>query len=85
VDDQCTVYVFLLDEGTHVWRAVNAESVGPGLFRLCGPVPRTESWQFQPGEVVHCEERVFSGKHVLVAVATGPPCLGTEGFDDGEA
>ena len=63
-----TVYVALLNEGTEVWRPVAAEQVGPELFRLRGSVPASESWQFQPGEVVRCEARVLSGRQVLVAV-----------------
>jgi hypothetical protein len=50
----CEVYVRLLDEGTEVSRPVNAELVGPGLFRLLGPVPNGEVWEFQPGEIVRC-------------------------------
>jgi hypothetical protein len=68
VGEHCTVYVYLLDEGVDVWRPVIAEKVGPGLFRLNGPVPEYESWQFQPGQVVPCEERALSGGPVLVAV-----------------
>jgi hypothetical protein len=64
-----TVYVVFLDEGTDVWRPVSAEQIGPGLFRLLGPVPANERWQFQPGEVVRCEGRVLSGGRALVAVA----------------
>ena len=66
--DGRTVYVYLLDEGTNVWRPVTSEQVGIGLFRLNGPVPEGESWQFRPGEIVSCEERTLSGGPVLVAV-----------------
>ena len=69
MDERSTVYVALLDEGTNVWRPVNGESVGLGLFRLLGSVPSDENWQFQPGEVVRCENRNLSGGRVLVAVA----------------
>jgi hypothetical protein len=62
------VYVALLEEGTDVWRPVVADVAGLGLFRLLGSVPEDESWQFQPGEVVRCAERVLSGGPVLVAV-----------------
>jgi hypothetical protein len=66
--ERCTVYVYLLDEGTDVWRPVTAERVGSDRFRLSGPLPRGETWQFPPGEVVRCEQRVLSGGPVLVAV-----------------
>jgi hypothetical protein len=68
VGELCTVYVYLLDEGVDVWRPVTAERLSPELFRLSGPVPERESWQFQPGEVVRCEERRLSGGLTLVAV-----------------
>jgi hypothetical protein len=62
-----TVYVALLDEGTDVWRPVDAEEVRPGLFRLLGPVPEGERWQFQPGDIVRCQERVLSAGRALTA------------------
>jgi hypothetical protein len=65
------VHVALLGEGTAVWRPVAAEPVGPGLFRLLGPVPASEVWEFPPGEVVRCEGRALSGGVVLVAVQRG--------------
>jgi hypothetical protein len=61
VGESCTVYVPLVGEGTEVWRPVNAMRVGPGVFRLGGPVPRGEYWAFAPGELVRCAMRVFSG------------------------
>ena len=61
MNEGCEVSVALLEEGTDVWRTVVAERVGPALFRLIGPVPEGESWEFLPGEVVRCEERVFAG------------------------
>ena len=68
--DRCEVYVALLGgEGVAVWRPVAAERVGEALYRLDGPVPDGESWQFQPGEVVRCEQRDFAdGKQALTAV-----------------
>jgi hypothetical protein len=59
--ERCTVFVPLLGEGTVGWRPVEAEQVGPELFRLTGAVPAGESWAFQPGEVNCCRERVFAG------------------------
>jgi len=71
--ERCTVYVALLDEGTHVWRPVAAERISGELFRLAGPVPRGERWEYQPGELVQCRERLFSGgERGLVAVERGP-------------
>jgi hypothetical protein len=66
--ENSTVYVYLLGASVDVWRPVAAEKVGPNLFRLSGPVPDGESWQFQPGEVVYCEERALSGGPAVVAL-----------------
>jgi hypothetical protein len=64
-----TVYVALLDEGVNVWRPVKATLVAPSVYCLCGPVPDEEVWQFQPGETVHCENRIFAeGKCGLTAI-----------------
>jgi hypothetical protein len=68
VIERATVYVSLLNEGTDVWRPVVAEQIGPSLFRLLGPVPSEERWQFQPGEVVRCENRQLSDGLAWVAV-----------------
>jgi hypothetical protein len=60
VGEACTVHVALLGEGRAVWRPVSAERVAPGLFRLGGPVPEGETWEFVPGEVVRCATREFT-------------------------
>jgi hypothetical protein len=65
------VCVPLRDEGTAVWRPVPVEQVAPELFRLLGPVPDGEVWEFPPGAVVRCERRQLSGGVVLVAVERG--------------
>jgi hypothetical protein len=65
------VHVALLDEGTAVWRPVAAEPIEPGLYRLLGPVPDGERWEFVPAAVVRCEWRVLSGGAALVVVGAG--------------
>jgi hypothetical protein len=68
MDGTCTVFVPLVGEGIEVWRPANAVRVGPELFRLMGPVPEGETWEFNPGEVVQCAMRVFfGGKQRLTA------------------
>ena len=63
-----TVYVELLDEGTICWRPVLATWIGWNHFRLSGPVPETEVWAFQPGEVVACRPKLFEQRRLgLVA------------------
>jgi hypothetical protein len=68
---QRQIHIALLEEGTKVWRPVQAEHLGNDLFRVLGIVPSGEAWQFQPGEVVRCVEQQLSGAQCLVAVARG--------------
>jgi hypothetical protein len=56
----CTVYVYLPEEAVDVWRPVTAEFVSDGVYRLHGPVPDDEVWEFQPGAIVRCEERLLA-------------------------
>jgi hypothetical protein len=66
-----TIYVALLDEGTDVWRAVQAELCGPDHFRIVSdnPDPEDERWEYPPGAVVRCDRRKLSGGLCLVATA----------------
>ena len=58
------IYMPLLDEGIDVWRPVDAERIGPKIFRVIGPVPEGEAWAFQTGEIIHCQEKQLSdGTH----------------------
>ena len=54
------VFVALLGEGTPVWRPVQARLVGNGVYELVGPMVADEVWEFQPGQVVECEQHSFS-------------------------
>jgi hypothetical protein len=65
-----TLYMLLLNEGTDVWRPISAESVGAGTFRILGPLPNDEVWQFLPGSVVTTAHHRFSdGSSGIIAVA----------------
>ncbi len=55
-----TIYIALLDEGAEVWRPAEAEALPGGLFRILGPVPEEENWEFPPGSLVRCREKRFS-------------------------
>ena len=76
------IYVELLDEGTKVWRPVEALQVGPTQYRIesMNRDPEDERWRFQQGDVVRCESFTFSeGEVGLVAVervAELPPPTG---------
>jgi hypothetical protein len=65
------IYVALLDEGTDVWRPVQAISVGRNVYRIISENqnPELECWQFQTGDMVRCKVKKFSGRSIgLVAV-----------------
>ena len=69
-----TIYVYLLNEGTDVWRPVDAEELSSNKFRI---VSRNsdhddEQWQFNAGDVVIAELRTLAGGPCLVAVAAEP-------------
>lgn len=69
MENTTKIYVELLEEGTPVWRPIDAESQGDGTFLICEQeVPADEQWQFLPGERVAVEEQERNGEEVLVAV-----------------
>jgi hypothetical protein len=53
------VYVFMPDESVDVWCPVESEEVRHRVYWLLGTVPDGDVWQFQPGDVVRCEELVL--------------------------
>jgi hypothetical protein len=55
-----TIYMPLLNEGVDVWRPVQAEPRADGTYRVLGPVPETEEWEFAPGSVVRCRSKTLS-------------------------
>ncbi|MCI0348645.1 MAG: hypothetical protein L0Z53_04400 [Acidobacteriales bacterium] len=67
-----TVYVYLLDEGVDCWRPVQADKVGENLYRIRGPVPEGERWEFQPDDVVRAVIRKLSDGPTLVAIEKMP-------------
>jgi len=68
---QVQIYVALLDEGTDVWRPVQAIPVSRDIYTIVSEHTDSavERWQFQTGDVVRCEVKTFSGgSSGLVAV-----------------
>jgi hypothetical protein len=68
--DVATIYVELLEEGTQVWRPVQAVHEFGSVYRLpqrLAPEMTGEVWAFPPGSLVHCETRNFSDGSGLVA------------------
>ncbi len=62
------IYVYLLGEGVDVWRPVNATQVSETEYKIVSHTPsiEDEEWQFKPGEVVRCKERVFSDNKIYL-------------------
>lgn len=63
------VFVQILDEGTPVYRPVEAVFVAKGIYRLkdSGPYDSDECWEFPPGSLVRCEERTLQDGRFMVA------------------
>ena len=63
-----TICVRRLDRSTDVWRPVQAEAAGDGLYRIVEAMPEGEHWQFFPGETVRCRRQpIMAGAEALVA------------------
>ena len=65
------IYIPLLDEGTNVWRPIQAEKVGPDTYRIPAhydPGAHGEQWEFQPGATVVCQPTKTSDGTILAAV-----------------
>lgn len=69
------IYVALLNEGTDVWRAVEAIHHEDHIFTTVGENESNgdEEWQFVTGDKVRCDQKIFSdGTSALVAVSRVP-------------
>ena len=62
-----TLHVPLLDEGTDVWRPIQAELLSENRYRVLGPMPEDEAWEFPPDSIVSAVERELSSGPCLVA------------------
>lgn len=65
-----TIYIPLMDEGTDVARPTQGEPRGNNIFMVLPTVdydPEDEVWQFLPGSIVVCEEKIGSAGHILIA------------------
>ena len=62
INNNIEIYVYLLDEGTDVWRPVQAEKLSENTFRIVSQNndPENEKWQFSTGDIVKCEEKILS-------------------------
>ena len=64
------IYVALLDEGVDVWRPVRAMHLRGNIFLIIDESydRESESWQFEPGEKVVCEEIASDQGTILAAI-----------------
>jgi len=64
------IYVKLLNEGTDVWRPIEAQEIGSGIFLILNDFnydPEDEELEFGPGTMVYCDLQLKSSGKVLVA------------------
>lgn len=68
-----TIYMPLLNEGTDVWRPVEVTPLQGAVYRVEGPMPADEEWEFVPGTIVQCQWKKFSdGEDGLIAAGPAP-------------
>jgi hypothetical protein len=58
-----TIYVYLLEEGTDVWRPCRAEHLGGDRYRILDEAPDDEIWEFVTGDVVRCRLKKIGTGH----------------------
>ena len=65
-----TIYVYLLNEGTDVWRPVEANHLGGDIYVIESEDPDSELevWEFGSGKKVRCELGELSVGTLLIAV-----------------
>jgi antitoxin component of MazEF toxin-antitoxin module len=72
MNDQVTILVQLINEGTIVFRPTTAKQLEEGLFRLLSTSdydPKNEEWEFLPNSIVTGQLQTRDGQEVLVAVS----------------
>ena len=65
------IHVALLNEGTDVWRPVQAEKVADNVYLIpasIDPNAMGEKWEFAPGSRVFCQHRKVADGIILAAV-----------------
>ena len=61
-----TIYVYLSDEGTDVWAPIDAEHIGPDLYRIIG-LRGEDKMKFKVGDTVRCRrEHLSDGEYPVV-------------------
>jgi hypothetical protein len=73
ISPMATIYMPLLNEGTDVWRPVEALHIMGDRYQIADAVPEGEEWAFAPGSYVTCGWKVFSdGQQALIAICCNP-------------
>jgi hypothetical protein len=70
------IYIQLLEEGTKVYRPIKAVEITQDVYRILESNEydaEDEIWEFLPGSNVIVEEKILSGKSVLVAIKVVDP------------
>ena len=49
-----TIYVKILNEGTEVWRPVQALKIENDIYKITQETEFDEEWEFNCNELVHC-------------------------------
>ncbi len=65
-----TIFVRLLGEGIDCWCPVEAANEGAERYRITGPMPDGDEWEFEPGELVVCSER--DGQLIATSLCGSP-------------
>jgi hypothetical protein len=59
------IFVELMNEGTKVWRPVQAEHLRDNVYKILPQeIPEDEQWKFSPGSRVVCERKPFDDASV---------------------
>lgn len=71
MDKIVQIYTKLLGEKMEVWRPVEAVKMGNDSYKIISPnpEPKIEKWEFSKGDLVQCENKIFSnGDKGVIAV-----------------
>lgn len=69
MNDVQEIYVLLLGEAVEVWRPVKAIYIKDNIYKIIEQYynREDEKWEFEPGEIVHCELTRTSDGKILIA------------------
>ena len=67
-----TIHMPLLNEGTDVWRPVNATQLSAATYRIEGEMPDDEEWAFPPGTIVRGVHKTSGDGRVRITAVRMP-------------